>query len=836
MDSKGWSSSRLKELCGAAVSTASGSMDRSQLAASLCGAIAAGTLCRMLWLERYAAGSAVILGLALIAVAILTDWWRRRRLFTVTVAVNLLCVLTFLWSLDEQEHIVISEVKGQYIASVGGTILPLARVAQGQSVGLFTSTISDERVSPMGEVPWDPDGSRLSDFGAWMRLAFPPAWSNVRVSTSGAGELPSYHPQALVGSWATNRRGELVVSDASTVVLGTLPTSDWTIEANLMRGDGPQGILIESRSRGQGVLLEIREDRSDVQWVQWNEGTVGATLASSFTRPDTIAMLQRNLRLLLTNYMVGVFLLLLALPMYALLLAVFRGLAATDGDVVPFENAVPRPRRIIAVALALAAIATLSTAWISSDLLQRIPHVQDSVADLFQAKTFALGRLWVPTPRLPTFFTEEFIPMHGDKWFSKYPPGWPLLLSIGVLLHASWLVDPVLSGLDLFLIFLIGRRVYGSTVGLLAAALTLTSPFFLFLGGSFMPHTATLFYLLCALYLVTRWSTEARNARAISDARLLVPAGFLLGMAFMTRQIDAIAFSLPFGALLLARLRQKDVLPVVWLLAGGAVPVTLLLGYDWILTGSPFTSPYSLWWPSDRVGFGPTIGMGGFTPAQGLWNTSFNLEMFLAHLFGWPFYTCLALAAVPFALGRARLWDWMFLASALCVMAAYVAYWNPGVMYGPRYFFTTIPACTLLTARGLVELYQWPLRLFARWRLDRIAPAALPACIIAILLAFNFFVYLPAQVPLYRGYNYTSADSIDAVQRAGIHHALIFVVSNTPGAWWLYGSVFPSNSPLLDGDVVYARDQGSQNRLLMDEYPGRSYYLLNAESITRLSG
>jgi hypothetical protein len=97
-------------------------------------------------------------------------------------------------------------------------------------------------------------------------------------------------------------------------------------------------------------------------------------------------------------------------------------------------------------------------------------------------------------------------------------------------------------------------------------------------------------------------------------------------------------------------------------------------------------------------------------------------------------------------------------------------------------------------------------------------------------------VYLPAQISIYRGYNYTSAASIDAVQRAAIHHALIFVVSRPAGEWWSYGAVFSSNSPLLDGDIVYARDAGSTDRELMRVYPGRSYYRLDYTTLTHLTG
>jgi hypothetical protein len=208
--------------------------------------------------------------------------------------------------------------------------------------------------------------------------------------------------------------------------------------------------------------------------------------------------------------------------------------------------------------------------------------------------------------------------------------------------------------------------------------------------------------------------------------------------------------------------------------------------------------------------------------------------MLLAHLFGWPFYLTLALATIPFTLGRATRWDWVFLASAGLVIIAYVAYWNPGVMYGPRYYFAAVPSIALLTARGLEELYRWPLRLSLKWAPDRIAALAVPAAVLALLVAYNLSVYLPAQIPVYHGYNYTSAASINAVRRANIHHALVFVVSTPAYEWWSYGSVFSSNSPLLDGDVVYARDQGSADRQLMRAYPGRSYYRLNSTTLTRL--
>lgn len=816
------------------------------------------------WYDRYRArglsiGSVLVLAAALVtsllrerfefwtlAVAVVaattllysTGWWRTRRLVAATIVLDLAIVFLFLWSLGEREHVVIRVVNGQYIGSVGTAALPVGQATVGGEFGLYSGSLFEYRVSPLGEAQTSGATTPLARLGEWMRLSLAPAWTNVRIVSNGTARSAITHADVLYGSWSVNHRGEYSGSPNSDVLLGTAPAGNYSIEGDLMRGDGTQGILLGVDAGHRGYLFETRPDVSDVQWVEWSNGEAGTGLGGSPTRLPFGTMVQRDTRLVLANALWAIALLLLVLPLYLLLLWLFRLMGGSaDEELLPMERALGQPGTMTALVGIVALAATIVTALVASSLLERIPHVQDSVADLFQAKTFALGRLWVPEPRLHSFFSEEFIPVRDGKWFSKYPPGWPLLLTIGVLLHIPWLVDPLLSGALVLLTYLIGREVYSATIGIVAALLLLSSPFFLFLGGSFMPHTATDVYLMSATYLFIGWYRRTgetwRGGRA--EAICLLAAGFLLGMAFMTRQTDTIAFALPFAAFLLPSVQRRHFRPVLWLLLGGIPPVAGLLGYNWLLAGSPLTSPYSLWWPFDRLGFGPTVGTGGFTPAQGLWNTGFNLQMLLAHLFGWPFYLTLMLASVPFITGKATRWDWAFLASAAAIVLVYVAYWNPGVMYGPRYYFAAVPWLVLLTARGVEELYRWPLRLPLPWAHDRIAALAIPAAVLALLVSYNVTVYLPAQIPLYRGYNYTSAASIDAVQRAGLHHALIFVVSTPADEWWSYGAVFSSNSPLLDGDIVYARDAGTADRKLMRQYPGRSYYRLDSTTLTRLA-
>ena len=53
-------------------------------------------------------------------------------------------------------------------------------------------------------------------------------------------------------------------------------------------------------------------------------------------------------------------------------------------------------------------------------------------------------------------------------------------------------------------------------------------------------------------------------------------------------------------------------------------------------------------------------------------------------------------------------------------------------------------------------------------------------------------------------------------------------VANAKSEWQTYGSVFWANAPLLDGDVIYARDVGEEsNRELALAFPDRAVYRLS---------
>ena len=764
------------------------------------------------------------------------------------LGLNAALIAIWLWARGEQQTITVV-VTPMAVTAYDQSGQPLASALGGGSgrVGLYLSS----RPLPGRQPPLDAPPAIL----AW--LGRQSAWESITVYRN-SDHAVLYHKD-LVSGIGILLPGEPV---SQIVEFGNPDWTDYTVQATLLRGRSMVGIEVLANGNGGKIFL-LRPEYRDGWWSNVVPGGFSAPLASipyqAYSK-NFLSVGQEVIRLFLGAYPAALILALVFGAVGALGGVVRRKRlspslreveAAAPADPAAIEvvsaddgasgsrGGSPRQSRAermapTAVALVFSVIGLAIGVWVAVDELQMIPHVQDSVAYLFQAKVFALGRLWVPTPKLPQFFTHEFVVMYDGKWFGKYPPGQPMMLALGVLAGVPWLVAPIAAGLSVLLIYLIGRRVYGWPTGLLAAGLALVSPFFTFLSGSMMAHMDSLLFVLLFVWLFLK---DGRKLTALL-------AGAAIGMAFLIRPWTAGMIGVPFAVVALVDLARAlgKRLPRYATMVAGFVPFVLAwLGYNAALTGSPFKDTMVLWWPFDTVGFGPNHGPFGFYPADGLYNTTRNLTELQSHLFGWPPYLTLLFIALPFVLLRARREDWLFLAAFVCLVAGYAAWWADGIMFGPRFYFESIGFLLLLTARGVFELGGLVRRAVHRWGAPRRASDragfAFAGVLLALLIGYNLYYYMPVQIQLYKGYNYVNAGPIDAVKKAGIHNALVFTYVGQWYEWWNYGMVFSSNSPLLDGDVVYARDLGdAADRQLMALYPGRSYYRLQGTTLTPLPG
>ncbi len=191
------------------------------------------------------------------------------------------------------------------------------------------------------------------------------------------------------------------------------------------------------------------------------------------------------------------------------------------------------------VALLLAFFAFYMSALISRTVFNRIPHLEDEVAYLFQARTYAGGHLVIPSPEPRRAYWQPFVVDQNGMRFGKYTPGWSLQLALGVLMGQTWVINAFLAALTTALVYRLGREIFNDDVGVIAAALTAFSPIALLLAGSLMGHTAALF--AATLFLYAYWRIE--RGRHLLAWGLV--AGIGLGLLVANRPITGIAVGTP---------------------------------------------------------------------------------------------------------------------------------------------------------------------------------------------------------------------------------------------------------------------------------------------------
>jgi 4-amino-4-deoxy-L-arabinose transferase-like glycosyltransferase len=451
----------------------------------------------------------------------------------------------------------------------------------------------------------------------------------------------------------------------------------------------------------------------------------------------------------------------------------------------------------------------VTIASLADQIFEHVPHSEDEVAYVFQAKVFAQGRLAAPTPLNSDAFWTPFVVDYKGRRFGKYPPGWPALLSLGIRLQAPWLVNTLLSAFTLALIAWLGARWYRASTGLWAAGLGLLTPGFLFLSSSLLSHAASLFWATLALVTLSQL-IENQNASPASYVTRRAPylafaTGLALGATFVTRPFAAVGIGAAVGVFLLVLVIRRELswtlLP--WLVGGGCVTGALLPLYWWAVTGEPRFNAYVLVWPYDQVGLGPEIGPQGYDLVDAIFiNTRLKLEALAIGLFGWPGWSNLIFLLIPFLTRRANRWDWLLLSTLAGMIVVHNFYWAFGGVDGgfPRYYYDALPALLLLTARGI----QITAELLARWR-PRLG--WLPVGLVIGLITYNLIWNLPAQLSAQKGkYDITPAQ-LQIVEQANLPEPALIIVKNV-ASWTDFAAPFVANSPTLDGNVVYAIDWG----------------------------
>ena len=438
----------------------------------------------------------------------------------------------------------------------------------------------------------------------------------------------------------------------------------------------------------------------------------------------------------------------------------------------------------------------------------------DENAYLFQAKTFAQGRLFAEPHPLSEFFEAVNIVTTPSKVFGKYPPGHALFLMWGVLIGYPRLIPLFISSLTLLVIFLLAKEAYDSKTAKVSVIFALLSPVYLFTSSTLLSQTTSLFLIsLGCLFFIKTLKTE-RYYFPISS-------GACLGLAFNTRPLNTIALSIPFAAYffyLLLKYKGNYWKKFVLFSLTLVIFLGMFLSYNHTLTGDAFLMPFQMWGNEhlvrDRYGLG-THGDYTHDFDKGFTNTRLNLRRLNEWLFGWPcsiLFICALFFFYPL-----NEWDYIFFSGFLLLVIAYLFWWWPGEVLGSLYYYDSLAFLVVLSARGFLKMTEC-----IDVRKSDIDRAGIMIFTVMLFL-FSLVNFFPAKIK--ETYNMISAfkTPVFEIQKINAHNAIVFI-SFVEGGWFK-NRFYIHNSPELHDDILFARNLGGKNKQLMNYYPDRNYYI-----------
>jgi hypothetical protein len=339
------------------------------------------------------------------------------------------------------------------------------------------------------------------------------------------------------------------------------------------------------------------------------------------------------------------------------------------------------------------------------------PRIIDATSYFLAARSLAHGSFAFHAPDPTAAFRGRFLLASSDGHTLGviFPPGYPLVLSLGVRLGAPLLLGPLLGALLVAVTHALARALGESgKVAMLAAVLSALCAALRYHTADTMSHGLATLLGCAALWLSLR--RELRVGPLLS--------GLCLGLLVATRPVSAGVSCLLVGYVLRRRARAWPAL-LVGMLPG----VMLLLAQQHALTGNWFGSTQMAYYAASdapagcfRYGFGAGIGCRfehgqyvsrflpqGFGSVHALRNLAVHLLTFLTDATNALPLSLLA----SYALGRHFRSPLGLLGAGILLQAlAYVPFYFDGDYPGggARFLCEAIPFCQILVARAACDL------------------------------------------------------------------------------------------------------------------------------------
>jgi hypothetical protein len=361
-----------------------------------------------------------------------------------------------------------------------------------------------------------------------------------------------------------------------------------------------------------------------------------------------------------------------------------------------------------------------------------------------------------------------------------------------------------------------------------ATALFTFCPFMLQLGATYLNYVFAL-----ALQLAFGWML-LRGLRTRSTP-WLIGAGFLWSLAFYTRPYDGILAAVPLGLFVLWRHRRRlaDLRRPVLFSALGALPIlALAMAANHATSGSPFRFPTTqqsegaaAFFFGERNIMRTSVGAIDYDVGRAFWSMWDNLFQMPTWLVGsW-------LVLVPLAYGALRLWGRDRDKAVLLLALTFI--WPVGYLFwfasaltvpgaknglGPHYYLPMTAPAAVLTAVGLVEL--WERR--RQWLIAGVA--------VALLISYPAVrPKIENKLELAKGLQEDYAGDIREQLDGLDGQPALVVLERTGSPFVMLDRMFLENRPDLTGPVLYAVDVGPDLAELLDRYPDRTAFRIQRQ-------
>lgn len=326
------------------------------------------------------------------------------------------------------------------------------------------------------------------------------------------------------------------------------------------------------------------------------------------------------------------------------------------------------------------------------------PLLVDSVVQLFQAQIFASGQLTAAAPAAEAFFATQHTLVYEGRWFAQYPPGHALMLAAGVLVGLPWIAPVLMSLGSAWFMARFASGAWDQRTGRLVLVLIPFTPFFWFMGASFMNHVTCLLFVSAFLCAFQRWESGSAAGWALAS-------GLAIGAAGLARPLTALAVAAVFAPIGVAHGIRARRFPSLGLAAVGGLTAVVAFGwFNAATTGDPLIPGYlRLWGESHGLGFHMSPWGELHTPLAGVVNEATDISLLATFLLEWPIPALLP-AGLFLAIGDTDRWDHRLIVAFLAIPTAYLFYWHRDAYLGPRFLFTGVAFLVPLTARALASI------------------------------------------------------------------------------------------------------------------------------------